>query len=221
MPTLADLKADIQAYTQYDDTDFIAEIPAFIRASEERIWYVVQLPNFRTVSTGALVAGTATFDLPEDFLAPASFAIKLTSGAYVYLLNKDVNYLREVFPNPTVQGTPSHYAILDADADKTQVMVAKTPDAAYVTEFRYFYRPASLTDGAEDGATWLSTHAYNTLLYGALDEAATYMKRNAGIDNMGDTYGQRFLMGLQGLKNLGEARDRKDVYRSGEKRVAE
>lgn len=221
MGTLADMKADISSYTTYDETDFLAQRPDFIRAAEERIFYTVQLPNFRRNVTGNFTSGNQYLELPTDFLAPASLAVILATGEYVYLLNKDVNFIREAYPNPTTTGVPSHYAIFDADASNTSIIVGKTPASSYATELHYFYRPASLADGAEDGTTWLSVNAYNTLLYGALDEAATWMKKNAGIDNMGDTYAQRFLMGLQGLKNLGEARDRKDVYRSGEKRMPE
>lgn len=220
--TLADMKADILLYTTYDEPDFVSSVNTFISAAEERIWYTVQLPNFRKNVTGTFTAGNQYLELPSDFLAPASLAVILDTGEYTYLLNKDVNYIREVFPNPTVQGAPTHYALFDADASNTAIIVGKTPDQSYATELHYFYRPASLTlNDNPANETWLSVHAYNTLLYGALDEAATYLKRNAGIDNMSDTYGQRFLMGLQGLKNLGEARDRKDVYRSGEKRMPE
>ncbi len=222
MPTLAQLKTNLQEYTTYfDETDNIGMLDTFIRQAEERIFYTVQLPNFRRNVTGSFTLGNQYLTLPADFLAPASLAVILSTGEYVYLLNKDVNFIREAFPNPTVTGVPSHYAIFDADADNTSIIVGKTPAAAYATELHYFYKPTSLVDGADDGTTWLSIHAYDALLYGALDESSAYLKRNAGIDNMGDTYGQRFLMALQGLKNLGEARDRKDVYRSGEKRSPE
>lgn len=221
MPTLAQTTADIIAYTTYDEDDFVASIPTFIRQAEERIWYTVQLPNFRRNVTGNFTAGNQYLELPGDFLASASLAVILSTGEYVYLLNKDVNFIRETFPNPSTQGVPSHYAIFDADAENTAIIVGKTPDDSYDTELHYFYKPASLADAGDSGTTWLSENAYDALLYGSLDEASTYLKRNAGIDNMGDTYGQRFLMALQGLKNLGEARDRKDVYRSGEKRMPE
>ena len=221
MATLAELKADVQAYSTYDETDFVASIPTFIRQAETRIFYTVQLPNFRKNVTSNFAAGNQYLTLPSDFLAPASLAVILSTGEYVYLLNKDVNFIREAYPNPTVTGVPSHYAIFDADADNTSIIVGKTPASSYSAELHYFYEPASLADAGEAGTTWLSVHAYDALLYGTLDEASTYLKRNAGIDNMGDIYGQRFLMALQGLKNLGESRDRKDVYRSGEKRMPE
>lgn len=221
MATLADLISDVQSYTTYSEDEYVAMIPSFIREAETRVFYTVQLPNFRKNVTGNFTAANQYLELPSDFLAPASLAVILSTGDYVYLLNKDVNFMRECFPNPTVTGVPSHYALFDADASNTAIIVGKTPDQNYATELHYFYKPASLADGGADGTTWLSVHAYDALLYGTLDESATWMKRNSGIDNMGDVYGQRFLMALQGLKNLGEARDRKDVYRSGEKRSPE
>lgn len=218
--TLDDLRADIQSYTQYDDPDFVAMIDTFIREAEERIWYFVQLPFFKRNVTGAFDAGNQYLQLPADFLAPASLAV-ISLNEYTYLLNKDVNFMREVYPSATVEGLPRYYALFSASANDTTIIVAPTPDADYAAELHYFYKPASLTAGAGSGTTWLSENAYDTLLYGTLEEAANWMKRTSGIDGMASTYGERFLIGLQGLKNLGEARDRKDVYRGGEKRTPE
>lgn len=216
MATLAETKADLISYTTYESDDFVAMLPTFIRASEERTWFFVQLPFFRKGATGAFTSGNQYLELPTDFLAAASLAITVSSE-YVYLLNKDVSYIRAVYPNPSTTGVPTCYGLFD----NSTIIVGPTPAAAYVAELDYFYRPASLTDAGESGTTWLSENAYDTLLYGALAEAANWMKRTAGIDVMADTYDQRFLVGLQALKNLGEARDRKDTYRSGEKRQAE
>ena len=222
MTTLATLTSDIESYTQYDDTDFVANIPTFIRQAEERIWYFVQLPFFRKNVTGAFSSGNKYLQLPDDFLAPASLAtISPTTGEYNFLLNKDVNYIREIYPNPSTTGVPICYALFSASASDTTIIVAPTPSASYGAELHYFYKPASLTAGASSGTTWLSENAYDTLLYGTLSEAANWMKRTSGIDGMADTYDQRFLLGVQGLQNLGEARDRKDVYRGGEKKLPE
>ena len=115
-----------------------------------------------------------------------------------------------------------HGTLFDADEDDTTIIVGPTPAASYSCQLNYFYKPQSLTSSPSDTTgTWLSINAYDTLLYGALSESANYLKKTAGIDSMGDTYEQRFIVGLQGLKNLGESRDRKDTYRSGEKRKAE
>ena len=220
MATLAEITADIEAYTTYDDTDFVAEIPRFIQAAEERIWYFVQLPDFQSNVVGSFTSGNQYLQLPSDFLAAASLAITLpVTGEFVYLLPKETSYIREVYPVPATTGQPTCYALFSAAAGSTTIIVGPTPDAAYVTELNYFYKPDSLV--TDTTGTWLSNNAYDTLLYGALSESANYLKKVAGIDNMGDTYEQRFLVGLQGLKNLGESRDRKDVYRNGEKRKAE
>lgn len=220
MATLAEITADIIAYTTYDDPDFVAEIPRFIEAAEERIWYFVQLPDFQRNVIGNFTAGNAYLQLPDDFLAAASLAIVLATGAYVYLLPKETSYIREVYPNPSSTDQPTCYALFSADEDDTTILVGPTPDDDYATQLQYFYKPASLTLNPA-GGTWLSNNAYDTLLNGSLSESANFLKKVAGIDNMGDTYEQRFLVGLQGLKNLGESRDRKDVYRNGEKRKAE
>lgn len=220
MTTLAEMEADLSSYTEYDSADFTAMFPTFIRSAEERIWYFVQLPFFRRAQTGAMTSGNPYLQLPADFLAASSVMITIPVTLETrFLLNKDVEYIREVYPVVATTGVPVVYALFDADEDDTTIIIGPTPNANYDVQLNYFYRPASLVDTS--AGTWLSEHAYDTLLYGALSEAANWMKKNAGIDNMGDTYEQRFLIGLQGLKNLGESRDRKDTYRSGEKRKPE
>lgn len=220
MTTLATLTADVQAWTTYDSTDFVAQIPTFIRNTETRVFMFVQLPWDNRAVTGSFTAGNGYLQLPDDFLACASLAIILpATGEYVYLLPKDVSYIREVYPYPLVTGAPTAYSIFTADENDTTILVGPTPDVAYNCQLNYFYQPASLVD--QPDGTWLSTHDYQTLLYGVLSEAANYLKKTAGIDSMGDTYEQRFLVGLQGLKNLGETRDKKDIYRNSEKRGTE
>lgn len=220
MTTLAVMTAEILSYTTYDDPDFVAEIPRFIKSAEERVWYFVTLPNFQRNVVGNFTAGNGYLQLPADFLACASLAVILpTTGEYVYLLPKDVSYIREVYPFPLVSGQPTSYSLFTADEDDTTILVGPTPDVAYQTQLNYFYKPVSLVD--QPTGTWLSVNAYDTLLMGALSESAVYLKKTAGIDSMGDTYEQRFLVGLQGLKNLGETRDKKDTYRNGEKRGRE
>lgn len=219
MATLTELTTDVLTYTTYDDPDFVAAIPRFIRESEERLWFVVQLPNFKRGVLGFTTAGNQYLQLPDDFLAPASLAIILPTGDYVYLLNKDVSYIRQVYPNPSTTDVPYAYALFDADADTTNIIMGPTPDMSYQTELNYFYKPGSLVDNPT--GTWLSENAYDALLYGTLSEAAVYMKKSSGIDAMGDVYEQRFIGAAAALKNLGESRDRKDVYRGGELRTPE
>lgn len=220
MTTLAQTILDVRGYTTYDDPDFLAAIPTFIEASEERCWFFIQLPWYQRTVTGGFTAGNQYLQLPADFLACASLAVTdpLTS-AFTYLLPKESSYIREVYPVPASVGAPTCYALFSASTGDTTILVGPTPDVAYTATLQYFYRPASLN--VDVAGTWLSINAYNTFLMGVLSETAVWLKKNAGIDNMGDTYEQRFLVGLQGLKNLGENRDRKDVYRNGEKRKPE
>jgi hypothetical protein len=151
MATYAETTAAILEYTQNDNTDFIARVPDFIRASEERISYFVQLPNFRKAQTGTFTASNAYLQLPADFLAPASLALVQAAGPYVYLINTDVSFIRETYPNPATTGEPRHYALFDADEDDTVILVGPTPDLSYETQLNYFYRPASLVDAGSNG----------------------------------------------------------------------
>jgi len=221
--TLADATAQILSYTTYDSDDFVAEIPQFIRTSEERIWFVCQLPYFRKAQTGNMTSGNPYLQLPTDFLAASSLSLLNPPGdADAFLLNKDVEYIRQVFPDPTATGVPFCYAWFDVDINTPTIIIGPTPDDDYSVQLNYFYRPQSLTASPSDTTgTWLSNNAFDTLLMGALSESAVWLKKNAGIDNMGDVYEGRFVAGLAALKNLGESRDRKDTYRSGEKRKAE
>jgi len=216
--TLAQATADVISYSTYDSDEFVAEIPRFIQASEERIFFFVQLPYFREAQTGTMTQGNPYLQLPTGFLAAAGLSIQTATG-WKFLLNKDVEYIREVYPDETEEGEPFCYAQFDVNGGETNIIIGPTPDDSYPCQLNYFYRPTSLVDSPT--GTWLSQNAYDTLLYGALAESAVWLKKAAGIDSMGDTYEQRFIVGLQGLKNLGESRDRKDTYRSGEKRKPE
>lgn len=218
MTTLATLEADIQSYTTYDAADFVAQFPTFIRSTESRVFYFCQLPADRFASTGNMTTGNPYLQLPTGFLASSSLSIDTGANGWKFLLNKDVEYIREVYPVITDTGEPFAYALFEANG-ATSIIIGPTPDADYPCQLNFFAMPTSLVDSPT--GTWLSENNYNALLYGCLEEASNWMKKNAGIDNMGDTYAQRFLVELQGLKNLGESRDRKDTYRSGEKRKSE
>lgn len=215
--TYGDMLADLAAFTDYDEAGFVAEFPTFVQAAEERIWYFVQLPDFQQNSTSTFTAGSPYIALPSDFLAADALSVIDDDGNVNTLLNKDSNYIREIYPSSLTQGLPRFYGLFN---DST-VIVGPTPDQSYVAELSYYYRPNTLVSASLDNTSWLSLNAYNTLLYGALSEAANYLKKTQGIDDMGPTYEQRFVLGLQGLKNLGEARDQKDTYRGGAKRIPE
>jgi len=139
----------------------------------------------------------------------AAFSVSITnSSSKEFLLQKDVNFIQEVNPNSSTTGTPKYYALFDS----SNFILAPTPDANYVTEVHYYYRPTSLTSGSDSGTTWLSTNAPNTLLYGCLFEAYVFMKGEQDVLAM---YDKRFTESLSRLKDYGEARENTDAYRKG------
>ena len=207
--TYAELVQAIKDYTDNQETTFVSQIDQFIGNAEERILFDVQLPVFTKNQQGTLAASNKYSALPNDFLAPFSLSVT-ASGNYYFLLNKDVNYLQEAYPDVTETGRPQFYAIFD----DTNLLVAPTPDSAYTVEFHYLYEPAGLS--STNTTTWLSTNATNALLYAALIEAYVFMKGEAELMTY---YQTRYQECLPRVKNLGEGRDRKDIYRSGQLRV--
>lgn len=180
-----------------------------IRLAEQRINNAVQLPAFRKNVTGTLTDGSPYLALPTDFLSSFSLAVISGTGTYTYLLNKDVNFIRECYPNPTSEGTPVHYAFFDADT----VIVGPTPDSSYSVELHYFAYPESIVTA---GTTWLGDNFESVLLNACLFEAATYMKQDKEMLGM---YENRYVQSLTLLKNLGDGKLRQDAYRSGQLRT--
>jgi len=207
--TYAQLKQAIQDYTENDETSFVTNLPIFIRAAEERIFKNVQLSLFRKNSAASTTSGNQYLAAPGDFLAPFSLSYTDTAGDKNFLLFKDVNYLQDFNTDPTDTGEPRFYAQFDVD----YFLLAPTPDDDYAVELHYYYRPASLTSQAESGTTWLSENAPMAMLYGSLIDAYTYMKGEA--DLIGN-YTQRFTESVSSLKQLGEAKETTDQYRSGQ-----
>ena len=201
--TLATLKTAIQDYCENTETSFVTNLPTFITAAEDRIFKLVDLEYFRKNATSAVTQNDPFLSLPTDFLA--SFSLSITnSSSKEFLLQKDVNFIQELHPNSSTTGTPKYYAMFDVD----NLILGPTPDSNYVCEFHYYYRPASLTAGADDGTTWLSTNAPNALLYGSLYEAK-------GEQDMLQLYEKQFAEALSRLKDLGESRENADAYRRG------
>jgi hypothetical protein len=207
--TYAQLKQAIQDYTENDETSFVTNLPIFIRAAEERIFKNVQLSLFRKNSTASASSGNQYLAAPGDFLAPFSLSYTDSAGDKNFLLFKDVNYLQDFNTDPTDTGEPRFYAQFDVD----YFLLAPTPDDDYAVELHYYYRPDSLTNQAESGTTWLSENAPMAMLYGSLIDAYTYMKGEA--DLIGN-YTQRFTESVSSLKQLGEAKETTDQYRSGQ-----
>jgi hypothetical protein len=184
------------------------QIDTFIQQAEQRIFNSVQFPNFRKNQTGVLSPTNPYLEAPPDFLASYSLAV-ITNDSYEYLLNKDVNYIRAAYPNPTVEGIPRYYAQFD---DNTFIL-GPTPDAAYTVEMHYFFYPESIVTAS---TTWLGDNFDSALLYGSLVEAYTYMKGEADIVA---AYNKRYEEAMILAKRLGDGMERRDAYRSGQVRM--
>ena len=205
--TKATLTTAIQDYTDNSETTFVNNIPNFVKAAEEKILKSVDLDYFRKNVTSALTSSDAFLTVPADYLA--SFSLQITtSGSESFLLQKDVNFLREYTPASTTTGLPKYYARFDED----NFILAPTPNSNYAIQLNYFYRPASLTAGSDSGTTWVSTNAPFALLYGSLVEAYTFMK---GEPDVIQNYNGLFTQYLERVKDLGEARENTDGYRVG------
>jgi hypothetical protein len=207
--TYSTLVEAIKDYTNNTETTFVSQIDLFISNAEQRILMEVQLPEFRNNVSGTLSQDNKYLGLPSDFLAPFSLSV-FTSDSYHFLINKDVNFLQESYPDITEKGRPLYYAIFNSG----NLLVAPIPDIDYSMELHYVYSPAGMSSG--NTTTWLGTNAPDALLYATLLEAYIFMKGDAELMNY---YQTRYQETLPRLKNLGEGRDRKDVYRSGQLRI--
>ena len=218
----AALQAAICDYTQNFESDFVANIPVFVQQAEQRIYNTVQFPSLRKNVTGSTSANNKYLSCPNDFLSAYSLAVIDASGSYEFLLNKDVNFIRQAYPSPTATGTPKYYAIFgpvvsgSTITDELSFILGPTPNAVYSVELHYYYYPESITVAA-DGRTWLGDNFDTVLLYGALVEAYTFMKGEA--DMMG-VYEAKYKEALALAKRLGDGLERQDAYRSGQYRQA-
>jgi hypothetical protein len=220
------LKQLIQDYTQNYETTFVADIPTFVEQAEQRIYNSVQFPSLRKNVTGPITQYNQYLATPNDFLAPYSLAIyPVGGGPYLYLLNKDVNYMRQAYPNPSDYGTPKYYALFGPTVssgvvtNELSLILGPTPDTAYNAELHYYYYPVSIADTVNNpsGTSWLGDNFDTVLLYGSLVEAYTFMKGEA--DMMG-LYNQKYVEALGLAKRLGDGMERTDAYRSGQYRQA-
>jgi hypothetical protein len=210
----ADLVTNISDITE--NTFLTRDVNMFIQQAEQKIYNTVQLPNLRKNVTGVTSTGNKYLSCPGDFLSTYSLAVINASGNYTFLLNKDVNFIREAFPNPTSTGLPSHYAIfgpLSSNVNELSFILGPTPDAVYTMELHYFYYPESIVTA---GTTWLGDNFDSALLNGALVEAIRFMKGEADLIAV---YKGMYDNALTLLKQLGDGKDRQDAYRSGQTRV--
>jgi hypothetical protein len=210
----ATLCVNIQDITE--NTFTADQLAMFTQQAEQKIYNTVQLPNLRKNVTGVTSPANKYLACPGDFLATYSLAVINASGNYTFLLNKDVNFIREAYPNPTSTGLPAHYAIfgpLLSNPNELVFLLGPTPDAIYTMELHYFYYPESIVTA---GTTWLGDNFDSALLNGALVEALRFMKGEADLVAL---YKGMYDNALILLKQLGDGKDRQDAYRSGQTRV--
>ncbi|NBX48778.1 hypothetical protein EBT25_02340 [bacterium] len=230
--TYTELIAAIQSYTenQFPDTYLASgsavsattQLNTFIQQAEQRIYNSVQFPSIRKNVTGNLTSGNKYLSAPDDFLSVYSLAVIDGSGNYEYLLNKDVNFIRQAYPNPADTAIPKYYALFGPTingatiTDELTFIVGPTPDSSYNVELHYYYYPESITVAA-DGRTWLGDNFDSVLLYGSLVEAYTFMKGEADMIQL---YNSKYMEALGLAKRLGDGLERSDAYRSGQFRAA-
>ena len=208
------------AVSDYCENTFpTVDMNIMIKQAEQRIYNTVQISNLRKNVTGTLTSGNKYLSAPDDFLSTYSLAVYPSGGGdYLYLLNKDVNFIRDAYPNPTDTGKPKHYAIFGPTTTSSTItnelsfILGPTPDTIYSAELHYYYYPESIVT---TGTTWLGDNFDSALLNGTLVEAIRYMK---GEKDLVDFYNQMYVQSISLLKNLGDGKQRMDAYRDGQVR---
>ena len=230
----AELSANIQAYLEntfpdtgtWDGQTVTSEdqINTFIQQAEQRIYNTVQFPSIRKNVTGLTTASNKYLSSPSDFLSVYSMAVVDATGRYEFLLNKDVNFIRQAYPNPASTGIPKYYALFGptttntnppAPTNELSFILGPTPDAVYNVELHYYYFPESIVTA---GTTWLGDNFDSVLLYGSLVEAAIFMKVDVQTEGIALETKYKEALGL--AKRLGDGLERQDAYRSGQYRQA-
>ena len=213
----AELVQSIQDFTENNETTFVAEIPTFVRQTEELIHRTVMIPELRKNVTANTTANNRFLTRPSDFLAPFSIAVIDGSGNYTFMLPKDVNFIREAYPNKTTSGLPKYYSEFDGDIQETNsaghFLLAPTPDSAYEVQLHYYFDPPSIVTSS---TSWLGDNAEQALLYGSLINAYVFMKGEQDVSAM---YKEKFDEAMQRLIVLGEGRLKRDDYRDGQPRM--
>lgn len=221
-----ELFSQIQSYTENQfpamilangsSVSYTTQINTFIQQAEERIYNTVQIPSLRKNVTGNCTSSNKYLACPNDYLSTYSLAIINTDGTYEYLLNKDVNFIRQAYPDPTSTGLPRYYALFGSrlnDPNELTFILGPTPNANYGAELHYFYYPESIVTA---GTSWLGDNYPPALLYGSLVEAYTYMK---GEVDMLNAYNAKYQEALQQLNRLGTGLERGDAYRDGQAKI--
>ena len=212
--TYNELVTAIQDYTE--NTFPTTDINTIIRQAEQRIYNTVQFPSLRKNVTGTITSGNQYLSAPDDFLSVYSIAVISATGSYTFLLNKDVNFIREAYPVPATSGVPKHYAIFGPRSDNARELtfiLGPTPNATFSTELHYYFYPESIVTATN---TWLGDNFDSALLYGSLIEAYTFLK---GESDLMALYDGKYKEALQLAKRLGDGLERQDAYRNGQARV--
>ena len=216
----------VTAITDYTENTFpTGDMDTFIQQAEQRIYNTVQFPSLRKNVTGTITANNKYLSAPNDFLSTFSLAVisdvtggDVNTGTYEYLLNKDVNFIRQAYPTPNDTGTPKYYALFgpnSVEPNELSFILGPTPDATYKVELHYYFYPESITTAAT-GRTWLGDNFDSVLLYGSLVEAITYMKGEA---DMVALYDGKYKEALGLAKRLGDGLERGDAYRDGQTKL--
>ena len=209
-----ELQTAVEDYTE--NTFSAADFATMTELAEQRIYNSVQLPALRKNVTGTLTSGNQYLAAPVDFLSVFSLAVIDGSGNYEYLLNKDVNFIRSAFPNPSTTGTPKYYALFGPDSSnltELTFILGPTPSAGLTAELHYFYYPVSIVTA---GTSWLGDNFDSVLFNAVMLEAARFMKQEPDIMQMMD---KEYVQSLTLLKNLGDGKNRMDSYRNGQLRT--
>lgn len=212
--TYTELVTAVQNYCE--NTFPTVDMNTFIKQAEQRIYNTVQLASLRKNMTGTLSANNKYLSCPGDFLSAYSLAVVDGSGNYEYLLNKDVNFIRQAYPNPTSTGLPKYYAIFGpatTDATELSFILGPTPDTNYAVELHFYYYPESIVTA---GVTWLGDNFDSALLNGTMVEAIRFMK---GEPDLVKLYQDTYIQSIGLLKNLGDGKQRMDAYRDGQVKV--
>ncbi len=213
----SELTQAIKDYTENYETTFVNNISVFVKQTEESINRTVLVPELRKNATTTCDANNRFIARPSDFLAPFSFAVIDTNGDYKYLLPKDVNFIREAYPNRATAELPKYYAEFDGDIESDNssghFLLGPTPNSAYEVQLHYYFDPPSIVDS---NTSWLGDNAEETLLYGSLVQAYIFMK---GEPDVMQQYQQKFDSALKKLMVLGEGRLKRDDYRNDQPRM--
>jgi len=202
----AQLTQAILDYTESYEQTFIDNVPLFVQQCEERVYNAVQIPAIRKNQTGNFTQSDKYLALPPDYLASFSMAVILADGTQEFLIDKDVNFIRQAYPSPTDEGIPRYYA----QFEPYTYIIGPTPDDNYDVELHYYYYPESIVTA---GTSWLGDNFETVLLYGSLREAVIFQK---GEQDMVSYYEQKYQESLALLKELGDGKDRRSAYRDGQ-----